>query len=175
MFKIGKGVEEILLISFVGPDEPIGILTLQALVDKLFNNEQELLSNYTWYFIPAADPYGAKLNEGWFKDPYNIKSYILKRFNVKVIEWKLPSSCGDYTFSHPTLEALAVKKAIDMAKPDLIVPLHNNDFSGLYFFLSRNIPESVPIHGVDLKPLTSKYLRMSFTMNKPCVTNTITA
>ena len=133
MFKIGKGVKKILLISFVASDEPIGILTLQALVDKLLNNEQELLSNYTWYFIPVADPCYAKLNEGWFKDIYNIKSYILERF--KVIEWKLPDSCGDYTFSHLTLKALAVKKAIDMVKPDLIVPLHNNDFSGLYFFL----------------------------------------
>jgi len=143
MFKAGRGSKKILLIGFVDPDEPVGALALQILVTKVFDREPGLLNEYTWYFIPVADPCGTKLNEGWFHDPYNTRLYLLERFKVKVVEWKLPGSCNGYVFNEPTPEALAVKKAIDVVRPDLIAPLHNNDFSGLYFFLSRNIPELI--------------------------------
>ena len=141
MFKAGKGSKKILLIGMVDPDEPVGVLALQILISKVFDEEPNLPDKYTWYLILVADPCGAKLNEGWFREPYNTRLYLLERF--KVIDWKLPGSCNDYVFDEPTPEALAVKKAIDIVKPDLIVPLHNNDFSGLYFFLSKYIPELV--------------------------------
>jgi len=143
MFNIGKGSKKALLIGLVDPDEPIGALALQVLVTQIFDREPGLLSKYSWYLIPVADPCGAKLNERWFRNPYDIRLYILERFKVKAIDWKLPGSCDGYLFNEPTPEALAVKKAIDMVRPDLIVPLHNNDFSGLYFFLSENIPELI--------------------------------
>ncbi len=152
MFKAGKGVKKTLLIGLVDPDEPVGVLALQVLLTKVFDQEPYLLDKYTWYFIPVADPCGARLNEGWFQDPYNTRLYILERFKVKVVDWKLPGSCNGYVFNELTPEALAVKKAIDTARPDLIVPLHNNDFSGLYFFLSRNTPELIR----DLKNTASK-------------------
>ena len=143
MFRYGNGLKRILLVGFVDPDEPTGALALQTLITKVFVQEPSLLNEYTWYFIPVADPCGAKLNEEWFREPYNTRLYLLERFKVKVIDWKLPGSCNGYVFNEPTPEALAVKKAIDMVRPYLVVPLHNNDFSGLYFFLSRNIPKLI--------------------------------
>ncbi len=143
MFRIGVGPRKILLIGFVDPDEPVGALALETLVTKVFDLEPNLLEEYAWYLIPVADPCGAKLNEEWFQDPYNARLYILERFKVKVVDWKLPGSCNGYVFNESTPEALAVKKAIDMVRPDIVVPLHNNDFSGLYFFLSKNIPELI--------------------------------
>ncbi|RLG80583.1 MAG: hypothetical protein DRO13_03420, partial [Thermoprotei archaeon] len=143
LFKAGKGSKKILLIDMVDPDEPVGVLALQLLVTKVFDYEPALLVRYSWYLIPVADPCGAQLNEEWFREPYNIKLYLLRRFKIKVVEWKLPGTCNGYVFDKPTQEALAVKKAIDMIEPDLVVPLHNNDFGGLYFFLSKYIPKLV--------------------------------
>ena len=140
MFRGGRGAKKLLLIGFVDPDEPIGALALQVLATHVFNLEPSLLDKYTWYIIPIADPCGAKLNENWFRNPYNLKLYILERFKLKVVDWKLPGSCNSYVFDEPTPEALAVKRAVDKAVPDLVAPLHNNDFSGLYFFLSKSIP-----------------------------------
>lgn len=143
MFRAGRGAKKLLLIGAVDPDEPIGALALGLLVTRVFDLEPGLLDRYTWYIIPVADPCGAKLNENWFQKPYDLKLYILERFKLKVVEWKLPGSCNGYVFNEPTPEALAVKRAIDEVVPDLVAPLHNNDFSGLYFFLSRRVPELV--------------------------------
>ncbi len=143
MFRAGEGSRRILLVGMVDPDEPVGLLALRSLVTEVFDQEPSSLSRCAWFIVPVADPCGARLNEGWFRDLYDIKLYILERFKVKAVEWRLPGSCGDYMFNEPTPEALAVKRAIDIAGPDAVIPLHNNDFSGLYFFLSRNVPELI--------------------------------
>ncbi|RLG77429.1 MAG: hypothetical protein DRO12_02280 [Thermoprotei archaeon] len=139
--RLGSGARSVLLTALVDPDEPVGLLTLQFLVTEVIDRQPELLKRFTWYLVPAADPCGAKLNENWFSRPYDLRLYILERFKVKVVEWYMPGSCGDYIFKNPTPEALAFKRVIDLVKPDFLALLHSNDFKGVRFFLSKRIPQ----------------------------------
>ena len=143
MYRAGHGPKRLVLVGFVDPDEPVGTLAMLVLARDVLSAEPKLLNDYTWYLVPIADPCGAKLNEPWFRDPYNTRLYLIERFKIKVIDWKLPGSCNDYVFNEPTPEALAVKSVVDEVRPDFVAALHNNDFSGLYIYLSERIPKLI--------------------------------
>src|SRR3989338_4100816 len=65
MIKAGRGSKKVFIWGFPHPNEPIGSLTIDFLINYFGNNPNEIKkSDYTWYFIYSIDPDGTKLNEG---------------------------------------------------------------------------------------------------------------
>ncbi|MCS7384457.1 MAG: M14 family zinc carboxypeptidase [archaeon GB-1867-097] len=143
--KIGEGELNAILFAFPHPNEPIGSMTLEYLSWKLaLDDELREKSNTTWYIIKCIDPFGARLNEGWFKGEWSPKKYALNYYRppgYRQVEWTFPIKYKTLNFNNPVPETEALMKLIDKVKPDFMASLHNAGFCGAYFYLSNPMPE----------------------------------
>lgn len=140
--KVGNGKKNALVFGFPHPNEPMGSLTSLSLIKIILKNKK-LYEKYTWYIIPCADPDGARLNHGWFKDKFTIKNYAFNYYRSKTAiqtDWSFPAKYKDYHFDKSPKNVLALARLIKKIKPDLVYPIHNSGFSGAYFFVTRGLP-----------------------------------
>ncbi|WP_071394051.1 M14 family zinc carboxypeptidase [Bacillus tuaregi] len=143
--KIGDGAKNALCFACPHPNEPIGAMTMEYFSRALAENQQlreEL--GFTWYIIKCIDPDGVRLNEGWFKGPFNLYSYMKNYFRpigYEQVEWTFPIDYKDLHFHKPLPETQALMKIIDETKPSFMFSLHNAGFGGAYWYLSHDLPE----------------------------------
>ncbi len=144
--KIGDGEYHALLFAFPHPNEPVGSMTLEYFSWRLAKDaELRKAFNTTWYLIKCIDPFGARLNEGWFKGKWTPKKYVLNFYRppgFKQVEWTFPIKYKTLKFNNPVPETKALMKLIDDIKPDFMASLHNAGFCGAYFYLSDPLPEA---------------------------------
>ncbi len=141
--KIGEGKENILLIAFPHPNEPIGSMSLEFLSYFLAENpEFTKKTGYTWYLIKAIDIDGAILNEGWFKgefDPVKYAKNYYRPASFEQVEWSFPINYKKLKFETPPPETQALMQLINTIKPKFMYSLHNSAFGGVYFYVSRGV------------------------------------
>lgn len=139
--KIGEGAKNALLFALPHPNEPIGAMTLEYLSRALAEDgEFRKESGYTWYIIKCVDPDGTKLNEGWFKGPYNIYNYVKNFYrpgSVHQVEWTFPINYKNLNFNDPMPETQAIMKVIDETKPEFLYSLHNAGFGGAFWYITH--------------------------------------
>ncbi|MFQ6015479.1 MAG: M14 family zinc carboxypeptidase [Anaerolineae bacterium] len=147
--RIGDGELTALLFGFPHPNEPIGSMTTEYLARRLAEDDairEEL--GYTWYIVKCIDPEGARLNEGWFKGPFNPRHLALNYYRppgYQQIEWTFPITYKTLKFDQPLPETQALIDIIHQAKPAFMYSLHNSGFGGVYFYVSRPCPPLYPI------------------------------
>lgn len=149
LYSIGAGARSALIVGGVHPNEPIGSLTILHLTEQLVSDDgfRERLDT-TWHIVPCADPDGMRLNEGWFADPSDRERYAREFYRPapdEQVEWTFPFSYKKAYFDAMMPETQALARAIDTARPDLYVPLHNSEGGGAYFYLSRPVPNLYPL------------------------------
>lgn len=141
---MGNGKKNALCFACPHPNEPIGAMTLISLARLFAENEKLLLeTDFTWYLIPCIDPDGTRLNEGWFKGPFNLANYIRNFYRPvghEQVEWTFPFDYKGLYFDKPIPETQALMQLIDELKPSFMFSLHNAAFGGAYWYLSDNIP-----------------------------------
>jgi len=147
--KIGDGPKNALVFACPHPNEPIGVMTCEFLLRTLAEDSafrEEL--GFTWYFIKCVDPDGVRLNEKWFKGPYNIYNYSRNFFRpvgYEQVEWTFPIDYKELHFHNPLPETQALMKIMDEHKPSFIYSLHNAGFGGAYWYITKDIPEIYPV------------------------------
>lgn len=143
--KIGDGPKNALCFACPHPNEPIGAMTMEYLSRALAEDKalrDEL--GFTWYIIKCADPDGTRLNENWFKGPYNIFNYIRNYYRpvgYEQVEWTFPFEYKEYRFDKPLPETQVLMKIIDETRPEFMYSLHNGGLCGAYWYISHNFPE----------------------------------
>ena len=153
LYRVGTGTRSALIVGGVHPNEPIGSLTVLHLVEQLITDDafREALDT-VWHIIPCADPDGMRLNEDWFADPADRERYARGFYRPapdEQVEWTFPFSYKKAYFDAMMPETQALARAIDIAAPDLYVPLHNSEGGGAYFYLSRPVPDLyAPLHAL---------------------------
>ncbi|MEZ0394132.1 MAG: hypothetical protein ABWK00_03700 [Desulfurococcaceae archaeon] len=182
-----RGGEDVALaFGFPHPNEPVGSMTLEVLSWALARRRDLLRSlGITWVIVKVADVYGARLNEGWFKGPFDVLKYAKNYYRppgYKQVEWSFPIKYKDLSFDSPTPETRAIMKLIDEWRPSFVFSLHNAGFTGTYYYVSREpgaevleilyeVPRSlgVPVHrGEPEAPYMTKLAEGVFRM--PSVT-----
>lgn len=143
--KIGDGPKNALCFACPHPNEPIGAMTLEYFSRALAENDElrEGLG-FTWYMIKCIDPDGVRLNEDWFKGPFNIHTYTKNYYRpigYEQVEWTFPIDYKELHFDEPLPETQALMKLIAETKPDFMYSLHNAGFGGTYWYLSHDMPE----------------------------------
>ncbi|WP_440059330.1 hypothetical protein ACSU1N_05965 [Thermogladius sp. 4427co] len=143
----GGDEKSILAIGFPHPNEPVGSMTIEVLT-KIFDIDREfiVMSRATWILVKAADLYGARLNEGWFKGGFDIVKYALNYYRppgYKQVEWSFPVEYKELKFNNPIPETRALMKVIDEWKPTHIYSLHNSGFSGTYYYVTKELSKQV--------------------------------
>lgn len=178
--KIGKGEKTALLFGFPHPNEPIGSMALEYLSWRLVEDESLDKLNFTWYIIKCIDPDGARLNEGWFKGPFNPFNYALNYYRppgYQQIEWNFPIKYKTLVWDKPIPETRALMRIMEDAKPQFMYSLHNSGFGGVYFYVSsrckplyvkfQNLAkkEKLPLHlGEPEAPYMKKLAKAIFKM-----------
>lgn len=143
--KIGDGPNNALLMGCPHPNEPIGSMMLEYLVQQLAENEEVRIAfPYTFHIIKVWDVDGYVRNEGWLKGPYTITNYTRHMYRpagYEQVDWTFPIEYKKYRFDKSIPETLAVKKLIDEIKPQFIYSLHNSGFGGVYWYMTEEMPE----------------------------------
>jgi hypothetical protein len=155
--KIGKGSKKALLYAFPHPNEPVGSMMLEYLSEKLvIEDALRNLYDFTWFIVKVADPDGAKLNEGWFKNPYSYLNYVFNYYRPagnQQVEWSFPIEYKTLKFDKPIPETKALMNIIETEKPDFIYSLHNAGFGGVYYYITEESHILYPIYQKIVKDL----------------------
>ena len=143
--KIGEGSKNAIMFGCPHPNEPMGAMMLEYFSRALCENDDfREECDYTWYLIKSIDIDGTKLNEGWFKGPFNLTNYATHFFRPTAkeqVEWTFPIEYKDLKFNSPIPETKALCELIDEVKPDFLYSLHNAGFGGAYWYISHDVPE----------------------------------
>ncbi len=141
---IGKGSKHCICFGCPHPNEPIGAMTVITLAKILAENEALLEeTGFVWHLIPCIDPDATRLNEGWFKGPFDLLHYAREFYRPegkRQVEWTFPFSYKGYSFQSPMEETKALMRVIEETRPSFVFSLHNTGFGGAYWYVSENIP-----------------------------------
>ncbi|ONI75835.1 hypothetical protein BWI15_08470 [Kribbella sp. ALI-6-A] len=145
LVSIGSGPREALVVAGPHANEPVGFLTVPYLAESLCPESSSatmgpLSAEYTWHFIGCLDPDAARLNEGWYGGPFTRRHYARNLYRpplAEQIEWSFP---GDGSAADVPPETQALMEAIDSIRPDLLVSLHNGEFGGVFYYVTREVP-----------------------------------
>jgi hypothetical protein len=138
--EVAGGPRRALLLGLVHGEEPVGTLLIEFLLPRLLETDLGRRLGFSWAIVKVMDPDAARLNEAWFAAPFDLADFVLNVYRSAYAEqpvWSFPVKCGRYEFAAPPPETKAVMSIIDRAPLDLCMSLHNNSFSGGYFYLSR--------------------------------------
>lgn len=144
-YSIGSGSKNHLIVGGVHPNEPIGSWTAIHLAETLVSDAELRESlDATWHIVPSIDPDGGRLNEAWFANSGD-RNFYARRFYRPApdhqVEWSFPLDYKKVYFDAVMPETLGLMRLIDDLKPDLYVSLHNGEMGGVYYYLSRPVPE----------------------------------
>ncbi|THF85427.1 hypothetical protein E7T09_15775 [Deinococcus sp. KSM4-11] len=146
MVSIGDGPVPLLFYACPHPNEPVGAMLVSYLLDELIRSP-ELRSGFTWHLLPCVDPDGTRLNEGWFAGPFTARHYAQEFYRppgVEQVEWTFPVAYKDFHFDAPIPETRALMDALTAVRPAFIYSLHNAGFGGVYYYISRDVPQVYP-------------------------------
>jgi hypothetical protein len=141
VYAVGGGPKQNLIVGGVHPNEPIGSLTVQHLIEELCADPgfREAF-DATWHIVPCVDPDGYRLNEGWFDRPADRLHYARHFYRPapdEQVEWTFPVDYKLAYFDRMMPETQALARLIDAVEPDVYVPLHNSELGGVYYYVSR--------------------------------------
>jgi hypothetical protein len=145
MLSIGSGSRNVLMFACPHPNEPIGAMMVHHLARLLCSDAALREANdYTWHLINCVDPDGTRLNENWFAGPFTVRNYARNFYRPaghKQVEWTFPASYKTNYFDQALPETQMLMRVIDRLQPVLMGSLHNAGFGGVYYYLSRDLPE----------------------------------
>jgi hypothetical protein len=146
-YRVGTGPRHVLLVAGVHPNEPIGLHTVRHLAGVLAEDPAlRAEHDATWWFVPCIDPDGTRLNESWFADPTDRGAYFRGFYRpapAEQVEWSFPLDHAGVWFDRVMPETQALMRLIDDVRPDLLVSLHNGEAGGVYYYLTRAVPDLV--------------------------------
>ncbi|MBI2451753.1 hypothetical protein HYV50_01600 [Candidatus Pacearchaeota archaeon] len=145
VIQVGRGSKNAFIWGFPHPNEPIGSLTIDWLVNYFGRSPEALRkTGYTWHFMYTADPDGTRLNKEWFKGRLTLDRYFTNFYRPpanRMIDWTFPIKYKDFEWEKPLIETKVLMGIINGIKPDLMYPIHNSGFGGAYFFSTRKFDD----------------------------------
>ncbi|MDT9600200.1 M14 family zinc carboxypeptidase [Sphingosinicella rhizophila] len=141
--RFGRGSLKAMLVGSIHCNEPIGGITVHGLMSLLRQGHPAVAeADVEWHIIPCIDPDGAKLNEGWTQQPFDIRAYM-KGFHVQElgeqVDMTFPVQYKDISFDQPVPESRILMRLLDEVRPDFYYPLHNALAGGAFYVLKHDI------------------------------------
>lgn len=145
--RCGSGGLKVLVVGYPHPNEPVGGLSVLALL-SLLKERPALLApgEVEWHIVPCAAPDGAALTEAWTLRPFSFERFMRHYFRKDPrhdIESSFPVSYGTLKFARPVPETRALMRVLRAAKPDLYYSLHNTSSERAFVMVGRNFGRAV--------------------------------
>lgn len=161
IISLGNGDKTITAVGNMHADEPTGTVALYWLTRALLENTELswYLNNFTFHFVPTANPDGLEKNKGWFTDSFNNLLFAVEHFrdlHKDDIEWSFPSP---YCTKPKRPEQVALKSLFDsLPRINFYHSLHHNRLSAASVLVS--FPkhfEKTHLIIEDIKQLLTRY------------------
>jgi hypothetical protein len=167
-WRLGQGACHVSLIAGCHADEPVGPETLRRLVALLASRQSgdPLLTAYTWYVVPDANPDGAERNAAWAQSTVTLadsagkedRGFDLSAYALGVVR-ELPGDDVEFGFprspqdSAARPETRAIASFLDAGAPfSLHGTLHGMSFApGPWFLLEPSWVEGTRALRDDLR------------------------
>jgi hypothetical protein len=141
LISLGDGPTRVLLIGAPHPNEPIGCIGIEWLIEQFVCNPELLRqTGCRWHFIKAIEPYALKQNEAWFREP-DVASYLqhfYRPISSAQAEYSFPPTADAASAHKSAPENEAYQQALRIAQPDVLASMHNSEAADAFFFLSRD-------------------------------------
>lgn len=172
LISIGTGRRSVLIVGAPHPNEPIGCLTVVRMLERLAQDRRlRAGSGYRWHFIPAIDIDGIALNQGWFRRPLTLDSYLRDFYRPpfdRQPEYAFPLDVEGYRFDASTPENLCWQRALEISRPHLQCSLHGADTGGSFYLVGRDdrrlsdlLAAQPEKFGIDLNPIGEPFGEMA--------------
>ncbi len=143
---VGTGPMTVLLLGFPHPDEGVGGLLIDHMLNTVLSHP-EVLRPFAARLVAVRcwDIDGAALNEGWSPGTSSFEEQAKHHFRpppAMQMEWTFPIEYKTHRWSAVPPETEAVRRLIDRERPHFMLGLHNAAFHDPYFYLSREAPEA---------------------------------
>lgn len=139
----GKGAIKALFVAYPHCSEPVGGLTVFALLTLLKERNASLMcSDVEWHIVPCIDPDGAVLNEEWSQYDFEMERHMRgfhKQEPRDQVELSFPIQYKRLRFAQSVPEGRVLQRVLNEVRPDFYYSLHNAWSGGAYFLLSRDI------------------------------------
>ncbi|MEV6109773.1 M14 family zinc carboxypeptidase [Streptomyces sp. NPDC051940] len=132
----GPGDRNILVVAGPHANEPAGGATALHLAAVL-SREPRLRSGLTWHFLLCLDPDGARINEGWVREPGDPADYFRGMYRPVTDgqpEWLPPAGRA------PLPETAALVRLLNEYRPLAQFSLHANDVGGTWIQTTEPLP-----------------------------------
>ena len=143
------GLPNAFLFGAPHPNEPIGCMAIEYLARRLCEDESlRATLGYNWHFIQCIDADGTRLNEGWFRGPFELRNYHRHFYRPRTpeqVEWTFPVQYKTLHFDRPLSETRALMRCIDELQPRFLYSLHNAEFGGVYYYISEGCEAIYPL------------------------------
>lgn len=143
---VGSGPMTVLLLGFPHPDEGVGGLLIDHVLNTVLAHPEVLRPfNARIVAVRCWDIDGAALNEGWSPGSSSFEEQAKHHFRpppAMQMEWTFPVEYKAHRWSEVPPETEAVRRLIDRERPHFMLGLHNAAFHDPYFYLSRQAPEA---------------------------------
>lgn len=139
--RTGGGSRTLLLLGFPHPDEGVGSLLIDHLLEQACIRP-ELLAAFDVRLVAMKcwDIDGASLNEGWFPGVESFSDQARDHFRpppAMQMEWTFPVEYKTHRWTAVPPETEAVRQLILKERPDFMLGLHNAAVHDPYFYLSE--------------------------------------
>jgi hypothetical protein len=145
VYSIGQGSRSYLVVGGIHPNEPVGSWTALHLLTELATDDAfRAAFGARWHIVASIDPDGYRLNEGWFAHPTDRIHYARHFYRPAAdeqVEWTFPFAYKRAYFDRMLPETQALARLMDDVRPDYYVALHNAELGGVYYYVSREVPE----------------------------------
>jgi hypothetical protein len=142
---VGDGPAAAVVFALPHPNEPIGGLTALHLARRLCEDaDLRKRMGYTWHIVPCIDPDATRLNEGWLHGPFTLSHYgrhFYRPAGSEQVEWTFPIDYRGVYFDDAIPETVALMRLIDEVRPVFTCSLHNSEYGGAFYYVSRGTPE----------------------------------
>lgn len=144
LVSIGRGSRSVLLVGAPHANEPIGMLTILHLMERLAQDRRlRQDAGFSFHFIPVIDPDGVALNAGWIDAPLTLEHYLRDFYRppfARQPEYSFPLDMPGYRFDAVTPENLCWQRALERTRPALQCSLHGSDSNGIFYLISAPRP-----------------------------------
>jgi hypothetical protein len=143
LVRIGAGPRRVLWYAGPHANEVAGVATLVTLAERLARHAPLLDGGTGIDVLLCIDPDAYVRNEAWFAPEIDMAAYYRHFHRPPMDEWPdwdFPVTHGSLQRSSHLPETAALRSAIELSRPALMVSLHNGELHGMHGYIAGDAP-----------------------------------
>ena len=143
LVRFGDGPRRVLWYAGPHANEVAGVASIVTLAERLVSNSAVLDGDTGIDLLLCVDPDVYVRNEAWFAPEIDMTAYYRHFHRPPMDEWPdwdFPVAHGPLQRASRLPETAALRSALELSRPAVMVSLHNGELHGMHGYLSGAVP-----------------------------------